>query len=155
MAGVLTSLSLPQEIIKGKVVDVTDGNTIEIITDENESYKIELARIDCPETEQPYGTEAKHLLEKTIKGKRVEAIIEGKNRWGVRQAVVIVKDETDPRLKLLASGLAWTSEKNAVPEFEAIRIDAKAHRKGLWKDEKPTPPWIFRRQQTMVTPKFR
>jgi len=116
---------------------------------------IELANIDCPETQQPFGPEARHMLEKKLKGKKVEAFIEGKNRWGIRQAVVIPKDEDDPRLKLLGEGLAWTSEKNVVPEFEALRVDAQTHGKGLWKDKDPTPPWVFRRQQTMLNPKFR
>ena len=144
-----------REIIKGKVVNVRDGNTIELITEENESYKIELAGVDCPEPEQPFGPEAKHLLEKNIKGKNVEAFIEGKNRWGVRQAIVIPKGGDDPRIKLLAEGLAWTSEKNAIPELESIRVDAQAHGVGLWKEKEPTPPWIFRRHQTMLTPKYR
>jgi micrococcal nuclease len=61
----------------------------------------------------------------------------------------------DPRIKLLSEGLAWTSEKNIEPEFELLRLKAKAHRKGLWKEKDPTQPWIFRRQQTMLTPKFR
>jgi len=147
--------SSPQEVFIGKVVNVTDGNTIELLTDENESYKIQLAGVDCPEPEQPFGPEAKHLLEKSIRGKKVEAHVERKDRWGIRQAVVIPNDGNDPRLKLLAEGLAWTSEKNAVPELESIRIDAKAHGKGLWKEKDPTPPWTFRRQQTMLTPKFR
>jgi endonuclease YncB( thermonuclease family) len=147
------TISSNKEILKGKVVDVPDGNTIELLTEENESYKIELAGVDCPETQQPFGPESKRLLEKSLKGKKVEAFVEGKNRWGVRQAIVITKSGDDPRLKLLAEGLAWTSEKNAKPEFEALRIDAKNHGKGLWKDSDPTPPWIFRRQQTMLIPK--
>ena len=108
-----------------------------------------------PEPQQPFGPEARHMLEQKLKGKKVEAFIEGKNRWGIRQAVVIPKDEDDPRLKLLGEGLAWTSEKNVVPEFEALRVDAQTHGKGLWKDKDPTPPWVFRRQQTMLNPKFR
>ena len=146
-------ISSPREILRGKVVEVSDGNTIELLTEENESYKIELAGVDCPETEQPFGPEAKRLLEKNLKGKKVEVFVERKNRWGIRQAVVIPKSGVDPRLKLLAEGLAWTSEKNAVPEFELIRLDAKAHGKGLWKNDEPTPPWIFRRQQAMLIPK--
>ena len=153
LKSILLYASPPREILKGKVVDVADGNTIELLTEENESYRIELAGVDCPETEQPFGLEAKRLLEKSLKGEKVEVFVERKNRWGVRQAVVVTKSGEDPRLKLLAEGLAWTSEKNPVPEFESIRIDAKAHGKGLWESGDPTPPWIFRRQQTMLIPK--
>src|SRR5215831_14755987 len=103
-------LAFPKEVLKGKVVDVPDGNTIELLTEENESYKIQLAGVDCPETDQPFGIEAKHLLEKSLKGKDVEAFVEIKNRWGIRQAIIITKSGKDPRLELLQAGLAWTSE---------------------------------------------
>jgi endonuclease YncB( thermonuclease family) len=150
----LLHLPVMKEVLIGKVVDVHDGNTIEVlIVKENVLYKIQLAGIDCPEIEQPFGLEAKHLLEKKLMGEKVEVVVEGKNRWGIRQAVVTTTSGDDLRLKLLAEGLAWTSEKNAIPEFELIRIKAKAQHKGLWKSEDPIPPWIFRRQQTMVAPK--
>jgi micrococcal nuclease len=150
----LLDLSSPKEVLIGKVVDVQDGNTIELLlVKENVSYKIQLAGIDCPEIDQPFGLEAKRLLEKNLMGEKVEVLVEGKNRWGIRQAVVTTKSGEDPRLKLLAEGLAWTSEKNAIPELESIRIGAKTRCKGLWENDNPTPPWIFRRQQTMLTPK--
>ncbi len=144
-----------KEIIKGKVTTVLDGNTIELVTEENELYKIQLAGIDSPEPKQPYGPEATHLLERNVKGKEVEAIVEGKNRWGIRQAIVIPPGGNDPRFILLAEGLAWTTEKNPNTEFEKLRLDALTHCRGLWKDNDPTPPWIFRRQQTMAEPKAR
>lgn len=144
-----------REIIKGKVTRVFDGNTIELVTEENESYKINLADVDCPEPQQPFGAEAKNLLEKSIKGKKVEAFVQTKNRWGIRQAIVIPNSGSDPRIKLLAQGLAWTAEKNTNPELESLRVDAQTHGKGLWKDKDPVPPWIFRRQQTMLEPKYR
>jgi micrococcal nuclease len=149
------SLVSPPEIIRGKVTNVFDGNTIELVTEQDEFYKIKLAGIDCPEVQQPFGPEAKNLLEKSVKGKKVEVFVQGKNRWGVRQAIVIPARGNDPRIKLLAQGLAWTSEKNANPEFESLRLDALTRAKGLWKDKDPIPPWIFRRQQTMLEPKYR
>ena len=150
----LLVLPAPKEVLIGNVVEIHDGNTIVVLLiKENVSYKIQLAGIDCPEIDQPFGLDAKRLLEKNLKGERVEVLVERKNRWGVRQAVVTTKSGNDPRLTLLAEGLAWTSENNPLPEFESIRIDAKSHGKGLWKNGNPTPPWVFRRQQTIVTPK--
>jgi endonuclease YncB( thermonuclease family) len=149
------SLLPASEVLKGKVVGVMDGNTLELLTSDNETYKIQLAGVDCPEPEQPFGPEAKYLLEKSLKGKNVEAVIQGKNRWGVRQGIVTTKNGPDPRVALLSLGLAWTAEKNAVPVLESIRVNAKAKKLGLWIDKDPTPPWVYRRQQTMQTPKFR
>jgi micrococcal nuclease len=54
---------------------------------------------------------------------------------------------------LLKEGLAWTAEKNPIPELEEYRIKAKEKERGIWKQENPTPPWIYRRQQSMMQAK--
>jgi micrococcal nuclease len=35
-------------------------------------------------------------------------------------------------------------------QFELIRVKAQEKGKGLWKETDPTPPWTYRRQQTMT-----
>jgi micrococcal nuclease len=144
--------SFSQDELSGKVVQVLDGNTIEISTSSNESYTVVLAGIDCPELNQEYGDKAKRFLEKLLANEEVEFEIQGKDRKGNYLAVVTIKGE-DPRISLLKEGLAWTAERNPDPELENYRIKAVENSKGLWKDEDPTPPWIFRRQQTMLQPK--
>ena len=79
--------------------------------------------------------------------------IQGKDRLGNRLGIIIVEGKEDPRFELLKEGLAWTSEKNPIEELETIKENARLKNKGLWKEEKPTPPWIYRRQQTMLQPK--
>jgi micrococcal nuclease len=53
----------------------------------------------------------------------------------------------------LKEGFAWTSEKDPTPELEIHRTEAQQKSKGLWKESNPTPPWTYRRQQTMLAPK--
>lgn len=129
---------------------VLDGNTIEVASVDGDSYKILLFGIDCPELEQEYGEKAKKLLEKMVLNRDVTIEIQGKDRWGNRLGVVSFPGEADPRLELLRQGLAWTAERNPIPELEAVRAAAQQDSKGLWKDDNPTPPWIFRRQQTLT-----
>ena len=43
----------------GKVVGVTDGDTITVLYQGNKQYKVRLQHIDCPETGQPFATKAK------------------------------------------------------------------------------------------------
>ncbi len=137
----------------GKVVTVIDGNTVEVIGADNETYKLLLNGIDCPELEQEYGAKAKRALEKLVLEKNVLIRIQGKDRLGNRLGVIIVEGKEDPRFELLKEGLAWTSEKNPIEELEILKEKAREKNKGLWKEEKPTPPWIFRRQQTMLQTK--
>ena len=42
--------------IQGKVVGISDGDTITVLTENKVRYKIRLAEIDTPESRQPYGT---------------------------------------------------------------------------------------------------
>jgi len=150
-AGFLCSIfASGREIISGKVVTVIDGNTVEIVAEDNETYKIQLHGIDCPELGQEYGEKAKRFLEKLLLEKPVSVELKGKDRWGNRLGVIIIEGEDDPRVELLEAGLAWTSETNPNPELEALRTKAKDKGKGLWRADNPTPPWQFRRQQTLT-----
>jgi len=138
------------EILTGKVTSVIDGNTFEIITHEKEQYKIMLDGIDCPELNQEFGGQAKQFLEKQILEKEVEVQIQGKDRWGTRLGILLIKGMGDIRFELLKEGLAWTAERNPIEELESIRKKAGEEKKGLWSADSPTPPWIYRRQQSMT-----
>jgi micrococcal nuclease len=140
---------LATDVISGKVITVIDGNTLEVYTGENETYKIFLFGIDSPELEQEYGDKAKRFLEKLILDKNVEVQVQGKDRLGNRLGIILIDGE-DMREKLLEAGLAWTSERNPIESFETIKEKSKEKRKGLWKETDPTAPWIFRRQQTLL-----
>ncbi|HPM30802.1 MAG TPA: thermonuclease family protein [Chryseolinea sp.] len=158
MLGTITGILLMGSVwandgVSGKVVSVIDGNTIEVIGDDNETIKISLLGIDCPELGQDYGDKAKKFMEKLTLEKNVTVKLQGKDRWGNYLAIVTVNDKIDPRVELLKEGLAWTAEKNPLPELEEHKEKAKEKNKGLWKQENPTPPWIYRREQTMLQPK--
>jgi micrococcal nuclease len=137
----------------GKVVSVMDGNTL-IVKVDGEEIKILLEGIDCPELDQAFGMEAKKYLEKLVLGKEVRFVVIRKDRKGNRLAeVIIMKNGADPRVELLKQGLAWVVETTPIEEFVRLESSAKEKGKGLWSEHDPTPPWIFRRQQSMLTPK--
>lgn len=140
------------EILRGKVTNVIDGNTFQLVTDEGEQFDIILFGVDCPEPGQPFAEEAKELLAKMILKKKIEVSIEGKNRWGMRMGIVL-GGKSDPREILLSEGLAWTEERNPAQDLEQLRQKAINNKKGIWVEEAPVPPWIFRRQQSMLQAK--
>lgn len=140
------------EKITGKVVAVLDGNTFEMLAEDNDIYRILLYGIDCPESGQPFAEEAKKELEKLILKQKITVDIQGKNRLGVRMGVVVSRD--DPRELLLRNGLAWTSENNPQSDLERLRLEAEAKKTGIWAETNPVPPWIFRREQSMLQPKM-
>jgi micrococcal nuclease len=138
--------------VVARVVSVIDGNTLEIVGNDNEKQKILLAGIDSPELTQEYGEKARKLLEKLALEKNVTVRITGKDRTGTPMAVIMIENK-DPRHELLKEGLAWTAERNPLPDLEEIRAKAQEKGKGLWKQDNPTPPWTYRREQTMLQPK--
>ena len=50
--------SLTYADITGRVVAVTDGDTIKVLDADNTQHKIRLTGIDAPERKQPYGKAA-------------------------------------------------------------------------------------------------
>ena len=145
----ISSVLWANEIISGKVINVVDGNTLELLANDNEIYKILLYGIDCPEIEQEFGEKSKRFLEKLILNKNIDVEIQGKDRMGNRLGIILINGE-DSRKILLQEGLAWTSERQPIQELEIIKEKAREKGRGLWKEQDPIPPWTFRRQQTLT-----
>jgi endonuclease YncB( thermonuclease family) len=137
--------------VRGKVVSVVDGNTLEVISAEKETYRIVLVGIDCPETGQPYAEEAKKFLEEAMLRKSIDVKLVGKDRWGNYLGEIMTGIEVSA--ELVKRGLAWCTEKNAPEKLKALEQQAREQRVGLWQEESPTAPWIYRRQQSMLQPK--
>lgn len=139
-----------EEVFEGTVVRIIDGNTVEVLTENDERCQVLLHEIDCPELGQAFGLEAKSFMEKTLLNEKVVVKIVAKDRWGNRLAVVSKNAKTDVRIALLKEGLAWTAERNPNEAFEKLRTEAEQRGRGLWSETQPTPPWSYRRQQTMM-----
>jgi len=142
-----------EETLHGTVTEVVDGNTILIRTHEGEEYKVYLHGIDSPEPGQEYAEQSKKLLERLLLKKKVSIAMNGKDRLGNRLGIIQVDGAPDPRHELVKAGLAWPAEKNTNTELESMKETAKASSLGLWQQENPTPPWVYRRQQTMLQSK--
>jgi len=137
----------------GAVTTVHDGNTLSVMANDGETFRVVLMGIDCPELKQRYGMEAKQFLEGLVLNREIELQVHGKDRLGNYVGIVLLEEVVDVRVQLLAEGLAWTSEKDPIADLEAIRLRAMRERKGLWEEDDPVAPWVFRRQQSMLEPK--
>lgn len=141
------------KLFAGKVINIADGDTITVLDDHKISIKIRLLGIDCPEKSQAFGHRAKKALSDKIFSQRVNIHTHGKDYFGRTLGVVTFNDE-DINEWLLTEGLAWHFKKYAksqTPEdakrYSLAQADAQRLKRGLWADEKPIPPWIFRDQQ--------
>ncbi|HEY4654884.1 MAG TPA: thermonuclease family protein [Cyclobacteriaceae bacterium] len=152
-AGSLIQARAEDSKLMGTVVSVIDGNTLEIQSDNSRVVRVFLYGIDCPELGQAYGEKARICLQNILLNQQVVVEFVKRDRLGNHYAHVITEIGVDPRIDLLREGLAWTIQDDAVAELEPYRSFAQQKRKGLWNESKPTPPWIYRREQSMLQPK--
>src|SRR5260221_1170390 len=131
LAVVLSSVVYAENELSGKVVSVVDGNTIELLSDDNESYMIMLYGIDSPELGQEFGHKAQKFLQKIALDKKVNVKIQGNDRWGNRLGIILIEGKIDLRLEVLEAGLAWTPERNPIVRLESVNEKDREKGKGL------------------------
>jgi len=129
---------------------VIDGDTIEVERD-GEFLQVDLAEIDAPELEQPWGTEAREYLEELTLDREISVTTEERTQTGSIIGRINVGD-VDVNREMLAAGLAWTGTTED-QELIIARMTAGGARRGLWEQDSPEPPWLFRqRMKTRPTP---
>lgn len=139
-------LFVQNETFTAKVIGVTDGDTIVVLTNENKQIKIRLEGIDCPETKQDFGTKAKQATVDLCFQKIVKVKQSGTDRYGRMLAFVFV-DEVCINKELLKQGMAWHYKKyNSDPELAQLEEKARKKKIGLWSQNNPTAPWDFRKK---------
>lgn len=139
-----------QTTVTGKVVGISDGDTITVLLSGNRQLKVRLAGIDAPEKGQDYANSAKQALSSLVYGETVR--LEGRkiDRYGRRVAKVIAGGE-DVNLKLVQRGLAWHFKKYESEQsladrrlYAAAEMSARKARLNIWRYENPVAPWDYR-----------
>lgn len=131
------------EEFSGKVVGVTDGDTITVLVN-NESIKVRLEGIDAPESGQSFGTKSKQALSEMVFGKQVTIRKTGEDRYGRTLGVVVVGD-VDANAKMIQDGWAWHFKKyNDEERLAKLEVEARGAKRGLWAEATPLAPWDYR-----------
>lgn len=133
--------------IEVKVVAITDGDTVKVLTPEKKEIKVRLAGIDAPEKKQAFSEKSKQALSEKVFGKTVDLKEEGKDRYG-RTIGTLTLEGRNINREMVAEGWAWWFEKYA-PRDTVLRDAEAAARKqkmGLWAEPMPIPPWEFRKK---------
>jgi micrococcal nuclease len=131
--------------ILGRVVSVADGDTITVLDESKTQIRVRLDAIDAPESGQPFGQAAKRALSEMVFGKDVIVYKKKEDRWGRTVGHVIV-DEVDTNLAMLEASMAWHYKQfDQNRRLAAAEREARAAKRGLWRDAEPVPPWEWRR----------
>lgn len=124
---------------------VADGDTLTLRVD-REEVRVRLAGIDAPEHGQPFGQAARKSLAALVAGRTVGVRELGHDSYGRVLGNVYVGG-VDVNAEQVRRGYAWVLRRFANDEkLLALEADAKAARRGLWRDRAPVAPWIWRKQ---------
>ncbi len=139
-----------REVISGKVIGVSDGDTIKLLV-EKEQLIVRLDGIDAPEFKQSYGQKAKQALSDYVFGREVTVEVTSEDRFG-RAIGLIWLEGTNVNERMLESGWAWHFKStNSDPRFAKLELEAQGAKRGLWADDSPVAPWDFRLRQVQAT----
>ncbi len=130
-------------LITGKVIRVSDGDTITLLVDKTK-VKVRLAGIDAPETGQDFGQKSKQLLASYVAGKVVKVDVSGKDRYG-RSIGTIYAGKVNVNASMVRAGMAWQYLKyDKSKELRDAQTHAKTHKLGLWSQGVAIAPWDYR-----------
>ncbi len=149
--------------LRGRVVDVIDGDTFTLLDAGGRQQRICIAGIDAPERGQPGGYRSKASLAALVLDQPVRVVPNGERHdCRAGQAWVAAPDAPcrgaadcpatlDAGLAQIASGRAWWAAGAAgelAPRdrarYESAEREARAGRAGLWRDGTAVPPWQWR-----------
>jgi endonuclease YncB( thermonuclease family) len=145
---VLAAAASAAETFSGRVVGVTDGDTITVLRG-RDPVRVRLEGIDCPERGQDFATRARQATSDLVYARPVRVEVD---RYGRVVGRVFVGD-IDLSLALVEAGMAWHFKRYS---DEAVLTAAESQARvagiGLWKHANPIPPWEFRRGAAAVSP---
>ena len=119
----------------GRVVAISDGDTLTLLVPDGASFKqvkVRLGEIDTPESRQPYGQRAKQALSDLAFGQQARVVVQDTDRYGRTVGRVYVGG-VDVNAEMVQPGGGV-----GVPQIRqgsiAVRLEeqAKAAKRGLW-----------------------
>jgi endonuclease YncB( thermonuclease family) len=149
----LLATSADAGIYFGRVVSISDGDTLTLLDKFKHQHKIRLAGIDAPERRQPYGARSKQHLADLVFGKEIEAECLKVDRYK-REVCKILINGVDINLVQVRAGMAWwyrtyAKDQSRIDQslYSAAEKEARDQRRGLWGETEAVAPWEWRREQ--------
>jgi endonuclease YncB( thermonuclease family) len=147
LALLTVSLALAADQFSGKVVAITDGDTIKVMH-QGQAVKVRLYGVDSPEKRQPFGKRAKQFTASLAFEKMVTVEVKGRDTYDRIIGEVILPDGHNLNHELVRAGFAWWYERYAPNDNTLSELESKASEamEGLWADSNPIAPWEWRKQ---------
>ena len=133
------------KVLVGRIVGVTDGDTVTLLDDNKTQHKIRLKHIDTPESNQDFGSQAKKALSNKVFNRLARVEWTEKDRYGRTLGDIFIDDRWINK-ELITDGYAWHYRQYSDnQDLAAAENAARRLKVGLWSHTNPIPPWDFRR----------
>lgn len=142
----LTAQPGAAQTLRGRVVGVTDGDTIRLLVEGNREYKVRLGEIDAPESGQPFGRKSKAMLSDLVFRQTVSARVTDVDRYG-RSVAVITLGSKNINADMVKRGGAWAYRRYLSDQRYLLwESEARRTRRGLWglQSDQIMAPWDWR-----------
>ena len=142
--------NLPQGklALKARIIRIVDGDTAELLYNEELPLMLRLQHIDAPEKRgsQPFGNKAKTILSNLCFGQQVTILTDGDFDMGGRLIGEIINEEgLNVNEEMVRLGYAWHFKKySSDKSYDALEQEARLLKRGLWQEPNAIAPWDFR-----------
>ena len=145
------SLSIRAEVLIGKVVGISDGDTIIVLDKGKAEHKVRLMGIDAPETKQDFGAVSKQALSNYIYQKEVTVDYKKHDKY---QRIIgkVILDKQDICFLMIELGMAWhykdyekEQSKTYRDLYSQAELKARQAKIGLWQLSQAIEPSSYRK----------
>jgi Micrococcal nuclease (thermonuclease) homologs len=132
---------------EGVVTRVIDGDSLRIKRGARLVH-VRLYGIDSPEYGQPCWREARDGAKALTLGKKVRVESMDQDRYGRTVALVSYRGQLI-NAEMVGRGLAWVYHRYCTFQplcgrLDALEETARSRRAGIWREQRPVPPWKWR-----------
>jgi endonuclease YncB( thermonuclease family) len=148
----VTNCGTAQSPLHGKVIQVIDGDTYDILLDNHTTKRIRMEGIDAPERGMPFYKLSKTYLSSLCFGVVVSVESTGKDRYGRTLAKTWLANGKEVGLLMVDAGYAWHFKKYStdIPLANA-ELKARKNKLGLWSEKSAIAPWAWRKNKINIT----
>lgn len=147
-------LSVQADVLTGKVVGISDGDTITVLDATKTEHKVRLMGIDAPEKSQDFGSQSKRALSNYIYQQEVAVEYKKLDKYKRKVGKVIFEGK-DICLLMIELGMAWhykdyekEQSKTDRDLYSQAELKARNEKRGLWQTGNAIEPSIFRQKQS-------
>ncbi|QIH34545.1 thermonuclease family protein [Sphingobacterium sp. DR205] len=131
---------------KARIIGIKDGDTVTALLEGDIQKTLRLAEVDCPESGQPFGKNAKEFTSGEIFGKDIVFYETDQDRYGRTIAKIYYDSGKYLSEEIIKSGLGWwyhQYSKNT--QLGKLQEAAKFNGLGLWQDKNAISPYEWRK----------